>query len=217
MSNFRKFILVIGLIFVLFSALIGSTTAIANIAFMSICYSLRNRIKLFYCKLTTNKFFLLISFGLLLGLTEETLWYFGHVLENKPQPWLSLYDDYFRMAPVYLLLFSAIYLISKKYPITEKNFFICGGIVGYTVYFVMEGAQTGFQPISLLAVWEINNFLLNGFLIWMPLYISEGFVTKKINSGKNCRAVCLLLLVSILLSMAATVFFLEKIGYEPFP
>ncbi|MFQ6105501.1 MAG: hypothetical protein ACE5NL_00315 [Candidatus Hydrothermarchaeaceae archaeon] len=215
MRLFKKSISGLGLFFLVFAILIGSPTAVANLLFMLLCYLLRNPLRTISNRLIKNKFLLLVIFGTLLGLVLEALWYFGHIFENKPQPWVSLLDDFIRMFPVYLLLFIFLYLLIKRYPSTEKQAFIYGGIMGYIFYFAMEGLEVGFSPLILLLLWEINNFLLNGFLIWMPLYISSNLVEKQERSVKEHIWISTLLLGIALITVAITLIFLAVIGYTP--
>lgn len=212
---FRKSLLGLSLFFLIFAILIGSFTAVANLAFMLICYLFRDSLRLIFGSKIKNHFFLLVTFGTLLGLALETLWYFGLVLENKAQQWVSLLDDFIRMFPVYFILFVLLYQLIKRYPFTGRQAFMYGGTMGYIYYFLMEGSQINFSPLILLILWEINNFLLNGFLIWMPLYISNNLINDQKRSVKDHILVCIFLLGIVIAAIFVTLLFLSVIDYKP--
>lgn len=215
MELFGKIIFGLGIFFAGFAVLIGSATALWNLAFMAIAYLLRDQLKSIFCRLTTNKFLLLVIFGTMLGLSEELLWYVGHEIESKPQQWLSLSDDIIRMGPVYLLLYAFLHQIIRKYPFTGKQAFMYGGISGYIFYFIMEGSGMGFSPIWLITLWEINNFLLNGFLFWMPLYVSENLEQEQERTVPGHMLVLMLAFFAVLAAITATLLLLGAIGYTP--
>lgn len=216
MVSFKKSIIGLGIFFAILALVIfNSPTAVANIAFMSICYVVRNPIKSIFSRLIANRFLRLVIFGTLLGMAEETLWYFGHMLEAKPQPWVSLIDDFIRMAPAYFVLFVFIYLLVKLYHPTAKQAFTYGAAMGYVIYFIMEGAEIGFSPLPLLLLWEINNFLLNGFLVWMPLYVSDVLAECKDCSMKEHIFISILLLAATVAAMLITMAALSAVSYTP--
>ncbi|VVB54879.1 Uncharacterised protein [uncultured archaeon] len=215
MDIFKKSVRVLCLFFLIFATLIGSFTAVANLIFMLLCYFFRDSLRFIFRTKIKDKFLLLVTFGTLLGLALETVWYFGLLLENKSQQWVSLLDDFIRMFPVYFILFVLLYQLVKRYPFTERQAFIYGGTIGYIYYFIMEGLQINFSPLPLLILWEINNFLLNGFLIWMPLYISNNLVNERERSVKKHIWVGIFLLGMVIAAIAISIIFLSVLEYKP--
>ena len=98
----------------------------------------------------------------------------------------SLSEDLVSTLPAYMIFFTAVYVLSQRRKLTQRKIFLYGGIFGYIFYFIAESGLFGFQfggipnaPMSLLLIWEINNFFLNGFLAWFPLYLSDLPVDKE--------------------------------------
>lgn len=213
METPTKVLLGLGIFFVAFAMLIGAKTALLNLLFICVLYLLSRPLRGIAGFVFQNKALLLVITGTLLGLALETLWYFGLSIENKPQRWVSLLDDLIRMFPVYLLLFLFLNLLIRAHPMTSLQAFAYGGVMGYAFYFVMEAAESG-APLLLLVPWELNNFFLNGFLIWFPLFISDN-----LEGGDRSMIghvwVCALLLGATVLSIALSIVFLSAVGYTP--
>ncbi len=179
MDKFRTFISVVGIFFFVFLVLIESVAGIAQLVFMLLTYLFRKPLRSLIRLITVNNFVLVVVFGTIFGLVEEILWY---VSEPGIQQTMfgSLYVDLISTFPVYLIFYCIVYLLAKKYTPTQKKAFLYGGIFGYTFYFIAESGLFGFQfggipgaPIPLILIWEINNFFLNGLLVWLPLYLSD--------------------------------------------
>ncbi len=178
MDTFSKTILTIGSLFFLFLIIIGSIAGIAQMIFMVLVYIARKPLRHSFRMLTKNNFILVVFLGTAFSLVEEVLWY---ITEPGIQQAMfdSLYIDLISTLPVYFIFYIVVYLLAKRRETTQKKAFLYGGIFGYIFYFIAESGLFGFQfggipsaPIILVLVWEINNFFLNGLLVWFPLYIS---------------------------------------------
>lgn len=205
----------LGIFFAVIAVLLDSKTALANLTFMALLCLARNPLRRVVTSLKLPPNLSLVGFGLFLGLAEEALWYFGLLLEGKPQPWVSLADDFIRMGPIYLLLFVGMALLTTRFPLTEKQSFLYGGAMGYIFYFWMEGSAMGFQPLWLLILWEINNFLLNGFLLWLPLYVTGRAVENNPRTWIGHTGLTLLILLMVIVAVALVSGGLALLGYQP--
>jgi len=184
MDRFKKFILTLGILFFSFLILIKSTAGIAQMLFLILIYLFRNPLRFLLRLISKNNFVLVVIFGTLFGLVEEVLWY---VSEPGIQQTMfkSLSADLASMLPAYLIFYLAIYTLAKRRETTQRKAFLYGGIFGYIFYFFAESGLFGFQfggiagaPILLVLIWEINNFFLNGLLVWFPLYLSDLLVEE---------------------------------------
>ena len=205
----------LGIFFAMIAILMDSKTALANLAFMALLCLARRPLRRVVTSLKLPPSLSLVGFGLFLGLAEEALWYFGLLLEGKSQPWVSLADDFIHMGPVYLLLFAGIALLLTRFPLTEKQSFLYGGAMGYIFYFLMEGSAMGFQPLWLLILWEINNFLLNGFLLWLPMRVTGRTVENNRRSWAGHLGLTLLILLIAVAAVALVSGGLALLGYQP--
>ncbi len=176
MDKFKTILLAIGILFLAVLTLIGSVAGIIQLLFMTLIYLTRKPLKTISRKITVNNLILVVVFGTVFGLVEEILWY----VFDPEIYWSSLYVDLTSMLPVYMIFYLIIYALAKRYKTTQKKAFLSGGIFGYLFYFTFESGLLGFQiggipgaPIFLVMIWEINNFYLNGLLVWFPLYISD--------------------------------------------
>jgi len=176
MDKFKIIIPVIGVFFFVFLVSIGSITGIVQLLFMSLIYFLRKHLRFVVRLITKRNFIIVVIFGTIFGLIEEILW-FVFDLEIY---WNSLSVDLLSMLPIYFVFYTVVYLLAKKFEVTQKKAFLCGGIFGYVFYFITESGLFGFQiggipgaSIFLVLIWEINNFFLNGLLVWFPLYLSD--------------------------------------------
>jgi hypothetical protein len=184
-NTFKTSILALGVLFLSFLILIKSVSGIAQLLFMALIYLFRNPLKQTIRKITPNNFVLIVIFGSLLGLIEETLWYVSEP-GIKQTMFKSLYTDLVSTLPVYLIFYFIIYTLAKRQKTTGEKAFLCGGIFGYVFYFIFESGILGIQfggvpdaPIWLVLIWEINNFFLNGLLVWFPLYLSDLLADKE--------------------------------------
>lgn len=185
MNKFKTFILALGMLFLSFLILIGSVSGIAQMSFMALIFLFRKPLRRAISKITSNNFILVVIFGTLLGLTEEVLWYVSEP-GIKQSMFSSLYTDLISTLPVYLIFYFIVYILAKRRKTTQKKAFLYGGIFGYVFYFIAESGILGTQfggipgaPIWLVLIWEVNNFFLNGLLVWFPLYLSELLADKE--------------------------------------
>ncbi|MCK4550492.1 MAG: hypothetical protein KAT91_00915 [Candidatus Aenigmarchaeota archaeon] len=178
MDGFNTFILALGILFFGFLLLIGSIAGITQMLFMVLIYIFRKQLRFLLRSITKKDFILVVIFGTIFGLIEEILWY---VTEPGIQETMfdSLYIDLVSTLPAYLIFFIVVYGLAKRTETTQKKAFLYGGIFGYIFYFIAESGLFGFQfggipgtPIFLILIWEVNNFFLNGLLVWFPLYVS---------------------------------------------
>ena len=176
MDKFKIFISIVGVLFFGFLVLIGSVAGIVQLMFMLLIYFLRKPLKSTFRSITKNNFALVVILGTIFGLVEEILWY----VSDPEIYWSSLFVDLTSMLPVYFIFYIIVYSLAKKFRVTQKKAFLSGGIFGYIFYFIAESGLFGFQiggvpgaPILLVLIWEINNFFLNGLLVWFPLYVSN--------------------------------------------
>lgn len=179
MEKFSTFILALGVLFFGFLALIGSAAGMIQMLFMALIYLLRNYLRTAIRRIIKNNFVLVVFFGALFGLTEEILWFVSEPGIRQTM-FGSLYADLVSTLPAYLIFYLAVYIFASRHKITGKRAFLFGGIFGYVFYFIFESGSFGFQfggipgaPIWLVLIWEINNFFLNGLLVWFPLYLSD--------------------------------------------
>lgn len=184
MNIFKIFILTLGILFSGFLLLTGSVSGLVQMTFMTLIYLFRKPLKHMIHKITSNDFVLVVGSGVLFGLTEEVLWYISEPGIRQTM-FKSLSSDLASTLPAYLIFYLIIYALAKRHKTTQKNAFLYGGIFGYIFYFIAESGVSGVQfggipgaPIWLILVWEINNFFLNGLLVWFPLYLSE-LLTEK--------------------------------------
>ncbi|MDD5688458.1 MAG: hypothetical protein PHE88_11585 [Elusimicrobia bacterium] len=175
MDKFRIFILALGVFFFGFLVLIGSIAGIAQMLFMILIYIFRKQLRFALRRIVKRDFITIIVVGTLFGLTEEVLWYM-----IDPTTFSSLYVDLASTFPAYLIFYLVVYALAKWRRTTQKKAFLYGGIFGYIFYFIVESGLFGFQfgvvskaPLFLLLIWEVNNFFLNGLLVWFPLYVSD--------------------------------------------
>lgn len=185
MDKFKTFILALGTLFFIFLVLIGSGSGIVQMIFMMLVYFFRKPLRHAIRKIATKNLILVVFFGVLLGLSEEVLWYMFEP-GVKQTMFKSLYADLAATFPAYLFFYLIVYALAKKRKITQKSAFLYGGIFGYIFYFIFESGIFGTQfggvsgaPVWLILVWEINNFFLNGLLVWFPLYLSDILVDKE--------------------------------------
>lgn len=184
MEKFKMFILALGMFFSGFLILIGSTAGLIQMMFMAAIYLSRKHFRFAMRRITENNFFLVAVFGTFLGLIEEVLWFWSEPGIEKIM-FDSLYSDLASTLPAYFIFYLVVYALAKRQKITEKRAFLSGGIFGYCFYFIAESGIFGFQfggipgaPIWLVSVWEINNFFLNGLLVWFPLYLSDFYSSR---------------------------------------
>lgn len=179
MDKFRTFILALGVAFFAFLVLIGSAAGIFQMLFMTAIYIFRKPLRYALRLITQRNFILVVIFGTVFGSVEEVLWY---VSEPGVQQTMfdSLYADLTSTLPAYLIFYGVVYALAKWRKPTQEKAFLYGGIFGYVFYFIAESGLLGFQfggipgaPILLVLVWEVNNFFLNGLLVWFPLYLSD--------------------------------------------
>lgn len=179
MDKFRTFVLALGIVFSAFLVLSGSVAGIVQMLFMTMIYLFRKPLRSALRLITQRNFILVVIFGTVFGLVEEVLWY---VSEPGIQQRMfgSLYVDLASTLPAYLIFYAVVYAIAGWRKPTQEKAFLYGGAFGYLFYFVAESGLFGFQfggvpgaPISLVLVWELNNFFLNGLLVWFPLYLSD--------------------------------------------
>lgn len=185
MEKFKIFILALGVFFSGFLALIGSAAGLIQMAFMALIYLFRKHLRFLLRRITENNFILIVFFGTIFGLTEEVLWFWSEPGIEKTM-FDSLYSDLASTLPAYSIFYLVVYALARRKKITEERAFLSGGIFGYFFYFIAESGLFGFQfggvsgaPIWLISVWEINNFFLNGLLVWFPLYLSDLFIDKE--------------------------------------
>ena len=179
MDKFSKFFLIVGALFFVFLLLISSIAGIAQMLFMVLIYLFRKPARFVLRMITKNDFALVVIFGTLFGLVEEVLWFMTEPGIQQTM-FSSLSVDLASMLPTYFIFYSVVYFLAKRSRTTERRAFIYGGIFGYVFYFLAESGILGFQfggipgaPLPLILVWEINNFFLNGLLVWFPLYVSD--------------------------------------------
>ena len=179
MDRFSIGLSVLFVSFFLFMIAIGSVAGIVQLLFMVLVYLFRKPLRSVLRLVTRKDFFLVVFFGTLFGLVEEVLWF---VFEPGIQQTMfsSLYVDLKSTFPVYLIFYLVVYTLAKWRRTTQNRAFLYGGIFGYIFYFIAESGLFGFQiggvlgaPIYLVMIWEINNFFLNGLLVWFPLYLSD--------------------------------------------
>lgn len=146
---------------------------------MVLIYFFRKPLRRAIRKITLSNFVLVVIFGTFLGLAEEVLWY---IFESGVQQTMfkNIYTDLASTFPVYLLFYVIVYVLAKRQKNTGEKVFLYGGIFGYVFYFIVESGIFGVQfggiigaSIWLILIWEINNFFLNGLLVWFPLYTSD--------------------------------------------
>lgn len=185
MEKFRIFILTLGMLFFGFLVLIGSVAGMVQMLFMVLVYLSRDHLRIAIRRMIKNNFILVVFFGTLLGLTEEVLWFVSEPGIRRTM-FDSLSSDLASTLPAYLIFYLAVYVFSSRYKISGKRAFLFGGSFGYFFYFIFESGSFGFQfggipgaPVWLVLIWEINNFFLNGLLVWFPLYLSDLLVDKK--------------------------------------
>lgn len=178
MDKFKTFVLALGIFFFAFLTLIGSVAGIAQMLFMFLVYLFRNRLRYALRLITKRDFVLVVIFGVIFGLVEEVLWFVSEPGIQKAM-FSSMYADLTSMLPIYLIFYLIVYALAKKFRITQKKAFLSGGIFGYVFYFIAESGLLGFHfggipeaPPPRLLIWEVNNFFLNGLLVWFPLYLS---------------------------------------------
>lgn len=185
MDRFKEFILGLGTLFTAFLVLIGSVAGIVQMVFSLIIYLFRKQLRSALRSVSKKDFALVVIFGTFFGLLEEILWYVSdHGVQQSM--FSSLSNDLASMLPLYFIFYLVIYVLTKHKQITQKRAFLYGGIFGYVFYFIAESGIFGFQfggisgaPLILILVWEINNFFLNGLLVWFPLYLSDLFIDKE--------------------------------------
>jgi hypothetical protein len=184
MNKFKTFISALSIFFLFFLFLIGSVSGIIQMTFMMLVHLFRKPLKRTIRKINTNNIVLIIIFGTLLGLTEEILWYFSEPGIQRTM-FKDLYTDLASTLPVYIIFYFIIYTLAKRQKTTGQKAFLYGGIFGYIFYFIFESGILGIQiggipeaPIWLILIWEINNFFLNGLLVWFPLYLSDLMITE---------------------------------------
>ena len=182
MDKFKTFILALSITFLAFLVLLGSTAGIVQMLFMTFIYIFRKPLRFVLRLITKRDFILVVVFGILFGLVEEVLWYVSD--PGMQAIFSSLYIDLASTFPAYLVFYLIIYILARN-GTTQKKAFIYGGIFGYVFYFIAESGLLGFQfggipgaPLWLILIWEINNFFLNGLLVWFPLYLSDLFVDR---------------------------------------
>jgi len=187
MNKFKIIILIIGILFFTFLFLIGSVVGIVQLLFMLAVYFFKKPLRFALRSITERDFVLVVIFGTIFGLVEEILWY----VFDPEIYWSSLFIDLTSMLPVYFTFYIVVYFLAKKFRVTQKKAFLSGGIFGYIFYFIAESGLFGFQiggiseaPILLIAIWEINNFFLNGLLVWFPLYVSNLLIDANKNQTK---------------------------------
>ncbi len=185
MDKFKAFVLILGIFFFAFLVLIGSAAGIAQMLFMLLVYFFRKPLRHALRLITRRNFVLVVIFGAIFGLVEEVLWFVSEPGIQKTM-FSSLSADLTSTLPVYLIFYLAVYALAKSFRITQKKAFLFGGIFGYVFYFIAESGLFGFQfggipgaPLPLLLAWEINNFFLNGLLVWFPLYLSDLLVERR--------------------------------------
>lgn len=179
MDKFKFLISSLGIFFFVFLLLINSTAGIIQMLFMVLIYLLRKPLRFTLRLISKRNFVLVVVFGTIFGLVEEILWYVSEPGIQKTM-FSSLYVDLTSTLPVYFLFFTIIYFLAKRSRTTQRKVFTYGGLFGYAFYFMAESGILGFQfggvagaPILLVLIWEINNFFLNGLLVWFPLYVSD--------------------------------------------
>lgn len=178
MEKFKMFILALGIFFSGFLILIGSASGIVQILFTALIYLFRKPLRYSVRKITEKDFIIIVVFGTLFGLIEEALWFLSEPGIQQSM-FGSLRIDLLSTLPAYAIFYSVIYALSRRHKITGKKAFLYGGIFGYVFYFIVESGLFGFRfggipgaPMWLVLIWEINNFFLNGLLVWFPLYLS---------------------------------------------
>lgn len=84
--NVHRGLLGLGNFFAIVATLLDSKTALANLVFMLLLCLAHYPLERFIASLKPHAGLSLLGFGAILGLAEEALWYFDHLLEDKPQP-----------------------------------------------------------------------------------------------------------------------------------
>ena len=167
---------IVGMLFLGFLLCIGSIAGIVQLAFMTLIFLLRRPLRSGLRSVSERNFVLVVVFGIIFGLIEEVLWY----VFDPSTYWVNLVVDLMSMFPIYFILYVVVYYLAKRYNVTQKMAFLGGGVFGYVFYFIAESGLFGFQiggivgaSIVLVLIWEVNNFFLNGLLVWFPLYMSD--------------------------------------------
>lgn len=179
MDEFRTFILTLGIPFFGFLILIGSTAGLIQMFFMLLVYVFRKPLRRALRRITESDFILVVVFGTLFGLTEEVLWYVSEPGIRQTM-FGSLPVDLTSTLPAYFVFYLVVYALARRRRTTQKRVFLYGGLFGYVFYFIAESGLFGFRfggvpgaPLFLVMIWEINNFFLNGLLVWFPLHLSS--------------------------------------------
>jgi len=184
MEKLKILILPLGAFFLGFLVLIGSVAGIVQMLFMTLIYLSRNHLRSAMRRIVKNNFVLVVVFGTIFGVVEEVLWFVSEPGIRQTM-FGSLYVDLVSTFPAYLIFYVIIYIFARHCKTTGEKAFLYGGIFGYFFYFIAESGLFGFHfggvpgaPVWLILIWEINNFFLNGLLVWFPLYLSDLYVER---------------------------------------